>query len=68
MAEQHGASFMEVSSKTKQNVKELFVDAVEKIVDNTDIMDPNFSSTTKDGVVNIMQNQWNQPSTGGCLC
>lgn len=71
LAKRYGAGFIEVSSKTRENVKKPFLDTVEKIVDNPELMNPKLTRKRKEGVVTITNAGFGGDGGGGgwgCSC
>ncbi|KAL7271680.1 hypothetical protein RUND412_005540 [Rhizina undulata] len=73
LAERFGANFVEVSSKTRENVRRPFVDTVDRIVDTPGLMDGSLINRRSDVVsVGPGQNRGggsqNPPPRGGCAC
>lgn len=61
LAANHGSQFCEVSSKTKENVRKPFIDIVDQISKNPELL---AGSTRKSGTVTIGTTQ----EAGGCAC
>lgn len=67
LAERVGAGFVEVSSKTRENVKTPFVETVDRIVENPELMDPKLTRKRRDGAVNVGQAA-DEGAGGMCTC
>jgi Ras-related protein Rab-18 len=66
LADRFGAGFVEVSSKTRENVKTPFVDTVDRIVENPELMNSKLTRKRREGVVNVDQGA--NEGAGGCAC
>jgi Ras-related protein Rab-18 len=66
LAQRHGATFFEVSSKTRENVKEPFVDTVTKIVETPALMNGGVG-VRRDAIITVNQ-QPRLTENGGCAC
>jgi len=66
LADRHGAGFIEVSSKTRENVKVPFVQVVDKIVEDPELMNPKVTRKRKDGAVTL--DLVNSDDAAGCNC
>lgn len=69
LAAKYNAGFIEVSSKTRENVKTPFIDTVEKIVDDPELMNPKLTRKRREGAINLEESVhsggWGMP---GCAC
>jgi Ras-related protein Rab-18 len=68
LADRHGAGFVEVSSKTRENVKVPFVQVVDRIVEDPDLMNPKATRKRKDGAVTLDLNADDAAGGYGCNC
>ena len=69
LAERYGAMFVEVSSKTRENVRRPFVDVVDKILETPELVNPQVKQRgTGDNAVDV----GGQPGAGEritvCAC
>jgi Ras-related protein Rab-18 len=67
LAARFGASFVEVSSKTRENVRTPFVDMVDQIVENPDLMNPKLTRRRREGAVSTDQEQEDM-GMASCVC
>lgn len=64
LAEAHGASFCEVSAKTRENVRKPFVDIVDAIVSSPDVMSAADGGGGSKGTVKVGE----EGAASGCAC
>ncbi|KAF8249487.1 ras-domain-containing protein [Wilcoxina mikolae CBS 423.85] len=67
LADKFGAGFVEVSSKTRENVKTPFVDTVDRIVENPELMNSKLTRKRREGVVSVDQGTI-EGAGGMCAC
>jgi len=68
LAERFGAGFIEVSSKTRENVKTPFVETVNAVVASPELMNPKLIRTRREGAVNVDQALDGRSGGGMCAC
>ncbi|KAF8471915.1 rab protein [Kalaharituber pfeilii] len=71
LAELHGAMFVEVSSKTRENVRRPFVDVVDKVVETPELLSPGLArrgTGGADGTVNVGGSGAGEVVASGCAC
>ena len=68
LAERFGAGFIEVSSKTRENVKTPFVETVNAVVASPELMNPKLIRTRREGAVNVDQAPDGGSGGGMCAC
>ena len=65
LADRFGAGFVEVSSKTRENVKVPFVETVERILATPGLME---KKKPAGEAVRIDDDRWETDGGGGCFC
>jgi Ras-related protein Rab-18 len=67
LADRFGAGFVEVSSKTRENVRTPFVDVVGQIIETPELMDPKLTRKRREDAISMDQHH-EDTEGASCVC